>query len=284
VDIVRDITSLGGLAATHELLARGWTGYGLSYLVRHGIAIRVRQGWYALPGTDPTLLEAWRVGGRLTCVSGARALGLWAPADSTLHINVPPHDARMRRPGDSRVRLRASDDVRIHWRSAHSGSRYLVSPEDCLLDLAVCQPLEFILALADSALREGLTTSGRLQKVMREMTAEARAVLQHVDRRSESLPESVLRARLIAARIRFRVQVEIGADRVDFLLGERLVIEVDGKEFHADDRWFERDRARDARLSALGYRVLRFSYTQVVYRWSEVEAAIRAALLRGDHL
>jgi very-short-patch-repair endonuclease len=116
------------------------------------------------------------------------------------------------------------------------------------------------------------------------MPAEARRLLAHADRRSESFAESVLRARLLRSGIPCRIQVVIGEDRVDFLLGERLVIEVDGKEFHTDERWFERDRSRDARLSVRGCRVLRFSYAQVVYRWPEVEAAIRAALWRGDHL
>ncbi len=45
----------------------------------------------------------------------------------------------------------------------------------------------------------------------------------------------------------------------------------------------ESDRRRDAIASALGYRVLRFSYWQVVERWAEVEAAVWAAVSRGDH-
>ncbi len=53
--------------------------------------------------------------------------------------------------------------------------------------------------------------------------------------------------------------------RVDLMIGERLIVEVDGREHHSDPVAFERDRVRDARLSALGYRVLRFSCNQVMF-------------------
>lgn len=43
----------------------------------------------------------------------------------------------------------------------------------------------------------------------------------------------------------------------------RLVVEVDGYEFHGDRRSFENDRARDAILVAHGYRVLRFTAQQL---------------------
>ncbi|WP_227412128.1 MULTISPECIES: DUF559 domain-containing protein [unclassified Cryobacterium] len=55
----------------------------------------------------------------------------------------------------------------------------------------------------------------------------------------------------------------------------------DVAEYHSDPY---ADRRRDAVLSALGYRVLRFMYSQVLYEWRSVEAAILAAMSRGDHL
>jgi very-short-patch-repair endonuclease len=73
-----------------------------------------------------------------------------------------------------------------------------------------------------------------------------------------------------------------GGDRVDFVIGRRLIVETDGETYHSDPIRFEADRRRDARLSVLGYRVLRFSYNQVRTRLTEVEAAILAAIARGD--
>ena len=75
-----------------------------------------------------------------------------------------------------------------------------------------------------------------------------------------------------------------GIGRVDFLIGERLVVEVDGKSFHDVEASFESDRNRDAHLSTHGFRVLRFSYHQILDDWPLVEAAVLAAVSRGDHL
>jgi very-short-patch-repair endonuclease len=52
---------------------------------------------------------------------------------------------------------------------------------------------------------------------------------------------------------------------VDFLWRKhKLVVEVDGFAFHSTRQAFERDRRRDAQLQAAGYRVIRFSYVQIV--------------------
>jgi Protein of unknown function (DUF559) len=52
---------------------------------------------------------------------------------------------------------------------------------------------------------------------------------------------------------------------VDFLWPQhRLIVETDGRRSHATRAAFERDRARDAALTVAGYRVVRFTYRQVV--------------------
>lgn len=59
---------------------------------------------------------------------------------------------------------------------------------------------------------------------------------------------------------------------------QRLVVEADGRAFHASDAAIERDRRRDAILAANGYRVLRFTWSQVTRRPAEAVAAISTAL------
>jgi very-short-patch-repair endonuclease len=56
------------------------------------------------------------------------------------------------------------------------------------------------------------------------------------------------------------------------------VVEVDGYEFHGDRQSSERDRARDARRVAAGYRVLRFTATQLEYQPMVVIGQLAAAL------
>jgi very-short-patch-repair endonuclease len=52
---------------------------------------------------------------------------------------------------------------------------------------------------------------------------------------------------------------------VDFLWrSASLVVEVDGFAYHSTREAFERDRRRDARLQAAGFRIVRFTYRQIV--------------------
>lgn len=66
---------------------------------------------------------------------------------------------------------------------------------------------------------------------------------------------------------------------VDFLfVTERVVVEIDGFAFHADRGAFERDRARDQKLAAAGYVVLRFTWRQLREQPMLVAARLAAAL------
>jgi len=59
-----------------------------------------------------------------------------------------------------------------------------------------------------------------------------------------------------------------------------LAIEVDGFAHHSSPDAFQRDRTRQNRLVALGWTVLRFTWTDVVQRPEEVAAAIQEAIAR----
>jgi very-short-patch-repair endonuclease len=60
-----------------------------------------------------------------------------------------------------------------------------------------------------------------------------------------------------------------------------LVVELDGWEFHKTLHAFETDRRRDAALTAAGYRVIRFSWRQVIREAATVAAAIRSGCPRA---
>ncbi len=77
------------------------------------------------------------------------------------------------------------------------------------------------------------------------------------------------------------MNVPIAPHVVDFLWPDRrLIVETDGAETHAIRAAFERDRVRDAELTAAGYRVVRFSHRRVTDRPHAVAGTLRA-LLRG---
>jgi hypothetical protein len=78
-------------------------------------------------------------------------------------------------------------------------------------------------------------------------------------------------------------EVDLGDEswigRVDVVWREaRLVVELDGRRWHDGRLALERDSARDNRLMAQGWRVLRFTWDDVVNRPREVVATIRRAL------
>ena len=113
-----DILGLGGLAATHELYARGYGKKVLRFAVHTGAIVRVRKGWYCRPDLAVELQQAARVGGRLACVSAARYHGLWVPGQpGALHVQVPPDACQLRSRSDYRRRLSdlAGQHVVVHW-------------------------------------------------------------------------------------------------------------------------------------------------------------------------
>ena len=99
---------------------------------------------------------------------------------------------------------------------------------------------------------------------------------------AEDHTRSELEARFLGLVRRHRLprpEVNARVDRfiVDFLWRrERLVVELDGWESHGTRSAFEEDRARDVRLTSLGFGILRFTWQQV-----EAHAAYVAGTVRG---
>jgi very-short-patch-repair endonuclease len=78
------------------------------------------------------------------------------------------------------------------------------------------------------------------------------------------------------------INARLGPYEVDFLWRDRaLIVETDGFEHHGHRDAFERDRARDALLQSMGFRVLRFTYRQVTDR-TPVVAALRPILAQSS--
>jgi very-short-patch-repair endonuclease len=78
-------------------------------------------------------------------------------------------------------------------------------------------------------------------------------------------------------------EVNVHIDRfvADFLWrAQRLIVEVDGWESHRTRSAFEEDRARDARMTVLGYKVLRYTWRQVEDDASAVAQTVRELLRR----
>ena len=99
--------------------------------------------------------------------------------------------------------------------------------------------------------------------------------------RSEA--ERRLRALLATAQLPApEVNAQLHGFEVDFLWREqRLVVEFDGRQFHAHPSAFERDRRRDQVLLAAGYRVLRVTWRRLVDEPVALVVRIGPALSAG---
>lgn len=273
------IARLGGLAATHELHAAGFPRAVLRLAVDSREIRRIRTGWYVLPDLPAVIADCARLGGRASCITLVEELGLWVHEHPReVHVAVRPNACQLRDPHDY-LRRDPRNGAIVHWTDTRSdGSRLRAPLAQALLDLASCRGAEAAFVAAESALAAGLITIDEVQGIARTLPAALGFPLLRARGLSGSITEAAFVFRGSVFGVRIRQQVQIGTDRVDVLLGDRLIVELDSKEFHER----ERDYARDARLVARGYRVLRFSYRQVMFEWPQVMSAIRAAIARGD--
>lgn len=159
-----------------------------------------------------------------------------------------------------------------------------------VLDLCRTLPHAHAVASADSALRKRLVTLPELLEAAAALAPasgrpQVREVVTRLDPLSGSVLESLCRLCLEDAGLRpFETQYVVGTaggtiGRVDFAWPEqRLVVEVDGYAFHADRSTYRNDRRRGNALVLAGWRVLRFSWEDVVGSPQVVVAQVRAAL------
>jgi very-short-patch-repair endonuclease len=122
-------------------------------------------------------------------------------------------------------------------------------------------------------LAKRLVTTAKLEVVLernrfRPSAARLRDLL--ADKRDPALTRSEAERRLLdlireAGLASPAVNARIGGFEVDFVWrAERLVVEVDGFQFHSSRLAFERDRIRDGELGSRGYRVMRVTWRQIV--------------------
>lgn len=94
-----------------------------------------------------------------------------------------------------------------------------------------------------------------------------------------------MRLRLHRRGIDVQVQVVFhGRRRVDLLIGERLLVEIDGRQNHEGESLRHRDLARDAEAAIWGYETMRFDFAMVIHDGELVDDALLAKIAAGAHL
>lgn len=272
-DLIDAISNGGGVLRVERLRDLGFRRTVLASALAAGRLERVRRGWVALPTADPLLVSAARRSVVLTCITQARRLGLWVhEAPLSAHVGATPGSAGGK-----------PDTIHVHWarpllpRNPDS----LVDPiENVLAIVAECEPYEQALATWDSALNKGLVTLEGLAGY--NWRPAARRLLGEATPFSDAGLETYLRPRLRWLRQSIRIQTWIEGHRVDALVGERLVLQIDGAHHVGEQR--SEDIRHDAELRLMGYHVVRISYHQMMHEWPRVQDLIMRAVAQGLHL
>lgn len=156
----------------------------------------------------------------------------------------------------------------------------LVDPiENVLALVAACQPHDSALAVFESALNKRLVSADAVRRL--PIPSRMRALLDEASVFSDSGLETIFLTRLRWMRIRILAQIWVAGHRVDFLLGERLIVQIDGGHHVGAQR--TSDIAHDAALTLLGYHVIRLGYEQIVRDWPAVQDLIMRAVAQGLH-
>lgn len=272
MDPVIALVELGGVARYQTLIKRGVTRHRLSVAVRSGIVVRVRIGWLALPDADPELRKAAEFGVVLSCVTLLRRRRVWTLPVARAHVAIAPKGS-----------LAAPTGAHVHW-ATPIVPRNPDALEDRIINAlviaATCQPYEHALAAWESALRQELVDVDTLRGLA--LPPDARRLLEDAKPFADAGGETIVFSRLRWTRLPMRRQIYLAGHPVDLLIGDRLVIQIDGGH-HVDAQRLV-DNAHDAKLRLMGYHVIRIGHWQILDDWATVEELILTAIAQGLHL
>ncbi len=264
--------ALGGVARVRTLQSRRVSRHDIGLALGVGLLQRVRRGWVAEPSADRMLVDAARYGAVLSCVTQAGRLGLWVHDEMPgLHWGVTPGSS-----GGQPA------EVHVHWAKPliprHPDA--LEDPiENVLALVADCAPHEQALATWESALNKGLVRREVLERL--PLKSVARDLLLEAIPFADSGLETYLRTRLAWMGLPLTFQTWIAGHRVDLLIGDRLVLQVDGATHTGAQR--SEDIRHDAELRLMGYHVIRVGYRQVMDQWHMIQDLIMRAVAQGLH-
>lgn len=280
VEIAAAMDRLGGVGATAQIVALS-SRRRLRAAERAGVVVRLERGRYAVASATRDRRAAMRLAGTLSHLSAALHWGWpvkWPPEQPWVTVRRKRH-------------LDSSVTAAIHVSYADLGPHEVVdgvtAPLRTVLDCARRLPFDEALAVADSALRSGMVTGQELVTAAATCrgtgSRACRLVATAADANAANPFESVLRAVVLDfPELTVVAQLPVVArgrvyhpDLVD--AERRLVIEADSFEFHTTREAHARDCVRYTALTICGWRVLRFTWDQVMHSPAYVRSVLADA-------
>ena len=285
-----------GLVTDHDTAEVGATRGQVRHRVGAGRWIRVHHGVYRLVGAPVTwrqqlLAAVFAAGiGAAACGRSAAAIdGLPGFADGPLLVTVPRHHARP----VSTARVHESLFLPDHHLRTVDGIP-LTTVARTLFDLAGSEHPRRSERALDHALARNLVTVPACWRVLDELAEHGRTgtvvfrTLLSARNGDFVAPASELERRLIQLLLAHGLpmparEIDVGdrdgwVGRVELVYPDcALLIEADSRLHHSSFLDQQADRARDNRFMAAGYRVLRFTWDDVVHRAAWVATTVRRA-------
>lgn len=283
-----------GVVTRDQLLGAGLPPHVVEYRVKKRRFDRLYRGVYRVgpaAAAHESEMAAVLACGESAVLSHRSAASVWRLLSRP--VGFVPVDVSVER------RFRApGSDLRVHRVASLPPDETTVrngipitTPERTIIDLGGCARAREVEQALAQAERSGLTTRAQVRVLLarylrRPGTRALRALVDtgatpaFVRSEAETRFRSLIRkARLDAPAI----NVSIHGHEVDFLWpAARLVVEIDGFAFHSDAYAFERDRQRDAELTAAGLRVMRVTWRQLCREPEAVLVRLVRLLLAGD--
>ena len=265
-----------GVVSRRQLLELGFDRGGVERRLASGRLHRLYRGVYAVGHTVVSGNGRWLAATMATggVLSHRSAAALWRIRPSaTARVDVTVSRTSGVRTSAAIVAHRS----RRHVATTHHEGIPVTTPGQTLADLATALPrrqLEKAAEMAEALRLDFAVPPGHPgEKRLREAAAH------HLGHTTRSPLEDAFLDLCDGYGIpRPLVNTVVEGYEVDFCWPElRLIVETDGHAHHGTRAAFERDRARDARLTALGWRVLRFTDRQVRGDAGSVAVVVMAA-------
>jgi very-short-patch-repair endonuclease len=281
------------VVSRRQLVAAGLSGDVVDYAVMRGRLMVVHRGVYLVGGALLTT-PAREAAAVLACGAGA-ALSHRSATYRLLLFPYPASYAEI----EVSTTLRGPagrPGIRVHHvGSLAAGETHVIdglrttTVRRTLLDLAgVCTGRELERALATALRTRRATPAGLLAyidrhprchgvgRLRRLLTSDSEPAFTRSD--AEELLLDVIRSSDLPAP---ELNQPVGRFEVDILWRDaQLIVEADSWRWHGDRDAFERDRARDAELTAQGFRVVRVTWRQLTDEPQTLVARL-AAILAG---
>jgi very-short-patch-repair endonuclease len=278
-----------GVVSTAQLTALGLGRHAIAHRVATGRLTRLHRGVYRVgpishPLTSPMAATlACGPTAVLSHHSAAALLNIRKPQPGPIDVTVTTGQSRMR----DGIRVHRTRTLESHEVTRHHGIPTTTAART-LLDLATrlnardltraVEEAQVQRHLDEAALAEAVERAGR-----RPGAAALKAALMTESKLTRSEAERRLLELIRAAELpEPRTNARVGGYEVDVLFpGDRLVVEVDGFAFHGGRHAFERDRRKDAHLTAEGFRVVRVTWRQLAGTPEAVVATLARSLSAG---